>query len=140
MVVNRGNQIGWGNHKFAVSGNEILGITEVKYRDKTEKELLFGAGSKALGVGVGNESYEGSIKLYRYEIDRILAGITTGDKKLTALATQTLTVVAKFDGSSSFTTDVILFQFMESGKDLKQGDKMDVVELPLLVVDIQYNQ
>lgn len=139
VTVNRGNQKGWGNLKFAINGNELTGITEIKYKDKTEKELLYGSGNQAIGVGIGNESYEASIKMYRYEIDKILAGITTGPKKLSALATMSLTVVAKFAASSAFETDVIQFQFTESGRDTKQGDKMDLVELPLLAVDIQYN-
>jgi hypothetical protein len=122
----------------AVAGNQITGFTAISYKDKTEKELLYGSGRKPIGVGIGNESYEASISMYRYEIDRILAGIT-GEKKLSRLATFPITVVAQMEGESTFQTDVILAQFMESGRDMSQGDKMDIVELPLLVVDIQYN-
>lgn len=139
VVVNRSNQKGWGNIKVAIGGRQLIGITAIKYSDKTEKELVYGAGRKPIHVGIGNESYSGSIKLYRYEIDAILAGITTGEKKLTALDTFTITVVAQFDGASSFETDVVSAQFTESGRDIKQGDKMDEIELPLLVTDIQYN-
>ena len=139
MVVNRGNQTGWGDLKWDINGSQIVGVTAIKYKDKTEKELVYGAGRKAIGVGIGNESYEGSISMYRYEIDRILAGIT-GEKKLSRLATFPITVVAQMEGQTGFTTDVILCQFMESGRDMSQGDKTDIVELPLLIVDIQYNQ
>lgn len=137
-TVNRGNQRGWGDIKFSIAGQQVTGITSISYKDKTEKELVYGAGKKPIGVGQGNESYEGKLSLYRYEVDRILAGIS-GEKKLSRLATFPITVVSQMEGESTFNTDVVLAQFKDSGRDISQNDKTDIVELELLVVDIQYN-
>lgn len=132
------NQTGWGNVKVAIAGNQIEGITAIKYKKKDDKELLYGAGNKPIGVGKGNVSYEGSVSMYRYEVDRILQGIQDGEKSLGRVASFPITVMVEGSGGT-FSTDIVTAQFMEEGRDLKQGDKMDIVELPLLVTNIQFN-
>jgi len=135
-----GNKIGWGNVKVALFGRQVIGITAISYKKKSEKELLYGAGREPLGVGIGNNSYEGSITMYRYEVDAILAGARDKNKDadLSDISTFTISVGRAMD-DGGFQTDHISAQFMESGSELKQGDKMDMVELPLLVTGITFN-
>lgn len=140
LNTNVSNQTGWNNIKVALFGRQVLGITAISYKQTSEKETLYGAGREPLGVGVGNNTYEGSITLYRYEVDNILAGARAGNPQadLTSIATFPITVVRE-TSPGVFQTDIVNAQFTTTGTDLKQNDKMDLVELPLLVVGIQFN-
>jgi len=47
--------------------------------------------------------------------------------------------VTAITGSESY-RDTLKAKFTKTSRDLKQGDKMDVVDVPLTVVDITWNQ
>lgn len=140
LNVTANNKTGWGNLKLALFGRQVIGVTAIMYKETTEKELLYGAGRAPIGVGIGNETYEGSITMYRYEVDNILAGARTANPQATLASINTfpITVIREKEGGG-FTTDIVNAQFTTTGTDLKQGDKMDLVELPLLVVGVQWN-
>lgn len=129
---------GWSKIKFAIGDNLISGILGISYGTKVEMENQYGAGNKPLFIGEGNESYEGSMDLYRYEVDRMLDAITDGPKEISRIAATPITVTTE-QPDGSFKTDIVTARFPEFKRDIKQNDKMDKITLPLHVVGIKYN-
>ena len=131
---------GWSNIRLNALGRTFTGITEVEYGHKLSIENHYGAGNKVVGRGKGNEEPEAKMKLYKYEVDAIIAALPAGSK-LTDVAPFDVVVSYLPEGGDGLVNDVIRnCQFMEHKVSVKQGDMMIEIDLPLVVSDIEYNQ
>lgn len=134
-----GTRHGWSNIEITLFGRIVTGITSIKYDKEVEKENFYGAGSEPVHRGRGNKKSTASIKLYKYEVDAILDSIPGRD--LTDIAPFNIAVVFKPDGADKLRRDILLdCEFTKSGIDVKQGDKMIEVDLPLIISGVKYNQ
>jgi hypothetical protein len=134
-VLINGVRQGWGDIEFQVLGMLVTGITELKLDSDQEKENEMGAGNEPVHRGRGNRKYSAKMKLYHYEVNRILAALPPG-KDLMDVAPFTLNVVFKPVGSDTLKRiDVPMTEFKNSGLnvDLKQGDKSIPIDLDLVI-------
>lgn len=134
-VLMNGVRQGWGDMEFIVLGMPISGITELSLETKQEKSNEMGAGNEPVHRGRGSKSYSGKIKLYNYEIQKILDKLPPG-ADLTDVAPFTINIVMKAVGNDPLRRiDVPMVEFQSSGLNLalKQGDKSVSVDLDLVI-------
>jgi len=63
----------------AFGGRILIGVTEVEYTEKREKDLLYGRGCKPHGIVSGNRSYEGKISLWQSELEAMTRDALSND-------------------------------------------------------------
>lgn len=135
-----GTRHSWASIELVLFGITITGVTAVSYKKKSTITNEYGAGGEPVHRGVGNNEYEASITLMKYEVDRIMAALPAG-KSLGDIAPFNIAVVYKPQGNDILKTDVIQqCQFLEQGIDTKQNDTKIEVALPLLPGGILFNK
>ena len=132
-------QYSWANVKVNLFGRVVIGVRGVKYKISQEKEPVYGAGDKPLGIQAGNKSYEGELVLLQSELEAIqrAAGVGNDITDIPAFDIQ----ISYFDKrTGSLVNDAIKFaEFTEAEKGMSQGDKYMEVTLPWIALDIQKN-
>lgn len=135
-----GTRHSWSSIELVLFGITITGITAISYKKKSNKTNEYGAGSEPVHRGKGNNEYEASITLMKYEVDRIHAALPAGSS-LGDIAPFNIAVVYKPEGNDTLKTDIIQnCEFLEQGIDTKQGDTKVEVQLPLLPGGILFNK
>lgn len=131
-----GTSYSWANIKLNLFGTPVVGITAIKYKKKQEKVNNYGAGTKPVSRGYGNEEYEASITLFMEEWRRIIEAAPDKDP----LAVKPFQIQVLFGGSSiDFRQDNLeACEFMEDAFDSKQGDSKILIEIPLIIADIKH--
>lgn len=133
-----GVQYSWANASITVQGEVLYGVTEIKFGQKQEIKHNWGAGSYAVGRGIGNIEATGSITLYAEEL-----------KKLIEIAPEGwLPNISPFDipvtffNESNQEMNFILrnAQIMNTDVDTKQGDTKVEVTLDLAISHIDFGQ
>ena len=72
-------QYAWCDISIAFGGRILIGVTEVEYTEKCEKDLLYGRGCKPHGIVSGNRSYEGKISLWQSELEAMTRDAPSND-------------------------------------------------------------
>lgn len=128
----------WSDVRLYIAGARVQKVTGVRYKMKQEKEYLYAEGNKVIGIQEGNFVPEGSITLLRGAIDDLNAAArAAGGQNLLNLE---FDIVVKFlasaDGSRQMITNTLVrCQFTEYETALKQNDKKQEVELPIMYFD-----
>ena len=55
----------WSNVKLVLFGVPVIGITQIEYKRKQNKENNYGMGTDPISRGYGNKEYEGKINFSR---------------------------------------------------------------------------
>lgn len=140
-----GTRHSWANIEIVLFNRPVIGITEINYNQKQEKEDFFGAGNNPVHRGRGNKMATASIKMYKYEVDALNAAAKAAagnpGADITDIAAFNIAVVYKPAGSDILRTDVLHnVEFTELDAAFKQGDRMLEINLPLIVSHIEYNR
>jgi hypothetical protein len=136
MATFNSKQYAWANVRVVLFGREVIGIRGVKYKVSQEKEAVYGAGSKPLGIQAGNKSYEGEVVLLQNELEAIqrAAGVGNDITDIPAFDIQ-VSYVDKVSGS--LVNDTIKYaEFTEAEKGMSQGDKFMEITLPFIALDV----
>lgn len=131
----------WANMKVVVMGREITGIRGIKYKMIQEKEHLHGAGDEPIGIQRGKRTYEGEIKLLKFEYDTLsdIVSRTQGRDLLDFSGDIVITYVK--DLLSAPRTDVIKgFQFKDFEKGWEQGAKFMEITMPIIFMKLEQNK
>lgn len=72
----------WEDIAVYMNGVRIAGITEINFSDEAEREPIYGAGSKPIGVKRGNYKVEGDFTLTKEEADRFEAPARAAGKSV----------------------------------------------------------
>lgn len=130
----------WANMKVVVMGREITGIRGIKYKMIQEKEHLHGAGDEPIGIQRGKRTYEGEIKLLKFEYD-ILSDVVSKAKGRDLLDFSGDIVVTYIKDLQSLPrTDVIKgFQFKDFEKGWEQGAKFMEITMPIIFMKLEQN-
>ncbi len=130
----------WANMKVVVLGKELTGIRGIKYKLLQEKEHLHGAGDEPIGIQRGKRTYEGEIKLLKFEYDVLADAVKlAGGRDLLDLTADIIVTYVK-DGQSVPRTDIIRgFQFKEFEKGWEQGAKFMEITMPIVFMGLQQN-
>lgn len=134
-VLINGVRQGWGDIQFMAMGLLITGITEFSLDTSQDKDNEYGAGNEPVHRAHGAKKYGAKMKLYKYEIERILGAMPPG-KDLMDVAPFTVNLVFTPKGSDQLKRiDVPMTEFKNSGLnfDMKQGDKSISAALDLAI-------
>jgi|SRR5579875_3775606 hypothetical protein len=129
----------WSSIKVVIAGREVTGIRGLKYKVSQEKEHLFGAGDEPIGIQRGNRTYEGEIKLLKYELDLLQeAAIAAGARDLMDIRLDIVVTYQK--GSNPLRTDALMgVEFKEFEKGMDQNAKFMEITIPILFMRLQTN-
>ncbi|MGH2645629.1 MAG: hypothetical protein ACRDE2_16890 [Chitinophagaceae bacterium] len=129
----------WSAIKVVIAGREVTGIRGVSYKASQEKEQLFGAGDEPIGIQRGNRTYEGEIKLLKYELDLLqTAAIAAGARDIMDIRLDI--IITYQQGTNPLTTDALLgTEFKEYQKAMDQNAKFMEITIPILSMRLQTN-
>ncbi len=134
-----GEEFGWEDLSVVIGGKMPVGITMVDYATKQEKKNIYGRGADPVARGRGRREYDAKIGVLQSELEALIASSPDGD--LTKLPPFTVVVAYSPKVGDRVITDALLYcEFTEFKKELKEGDTNMVVELPMVVGQIKYNQ
>ncbi|SFW12818.1 hypothetical protein [Chitinophaga sancti] len=133
-------EVTWANMKVVLLGKELTGIRGIKYKLTQEKEHLHGAGDQPIGIQRGKRTYEGEIKLLKFEYDILADAVArAGGRDILDLTADIVVTYVK-DSLSVPRTDIIQgFQFKEFEKGWEQGAKFMELTLPILFMGLKQN-
>ena len=104
----------WANMKVVVMGQELTGIRGIKYKLSQEKEHLHGAGDEPIGIQRGKRTYEGEIKLLKFQFDRLVDVVRLAQgRDLLDFSGDIVVAYVKEDGALPRTDLIKGFQFKE---------------------------
>lgn len=132
-----GKVAGWNSITCRLLGRDVVGITEIMYKDSKEIEGVKGAGAFDIGVGEGNYSAEGSITLTQEERLALIDSLPKG-KRLQDI--DGFPIIIAYDYNGVIYKDVIHnCRIKTNGVEVKQGDKSIATKFDLYVSHIDYN-
>lgn len=135
MATFNSKQYAWCDISVAFGGRILVGVTEVEYTEKREKDLLYGRGCKPHGVVAGNRSYEGKVSIWQSELEAMTRDAPNND--ILNLSFDLVIAYVPLDGGQIVTDILKNMEFTEVKKGMKQGDKNMIVELPILFTDVK---
>lgn len=137
-IINRfGKVAGWNSVTVRLLGRDLVGITEVSYKDNVDFEGIKGAGQYDVGVGEGNYQAEASITLTQEERLALLNSIPAG-KKIQDI--DAFPIVVAYDYNGIIYKDVIQYcRIKNNGVEVKQGDKSIAFKFDLYTPKIDFN-
>lgn len=128
----------WSQISVSLLGRTIEGIMDISYANGVEHAPVYGRGKKPIGYTEGNESYEGSITLTKEEVNAIRSALPSG-RGLTDI--EPFSIAVSYESKQGILiTDRVIAKFAKQSFSASSGSTDALVEeLPLYVVDIQYN-
>lgn len=123
-----------------VLGYKVKSLQGFSFKELVDKEYLRGSGSAPIDIQYGDESYEGSITLLKYEYDRIVtAAQASGYKSLLHVPPNAVIITSEFKKTKQSIPRVITMTgvaFTEADQSQSQGDKMTPIDLPFLALSM----
>ena len=141
MTIINGRQYEWADISLILGGRDVVGLRGIKYKEKQEKELLYGKGNQPLSVQKGNRAYEGEITLLQSELEtlKLLARQQTGRSSVLGLNLNAVVCYGNpLHGDAMITDRLYGIQFTEEEKSMAQNDGKMEITLPFICTDIQY--
>lgn len=133
-------EVTWANMKVVMLGKELTGIRGIKYKAIQEKEHLHGAGDEPIGIQRGKRTYEGEIKLLKFEYDILADAVKKAGGRDILDLTADIIVTYVRDNESTPRTDIIRgFQFKDFEKGWEQGAKFMEITLPIVFMKLVQN-
>jgi len=131
-------QFSWSDVSIAYGGRILEGCTEFEYTKKQEKEILRGRGNKGHGILRGNKAYEGKLVIWQSELEAMERDAPDGDA-LNLNFSVTIAYTPR-DGGQDVIDIIPEAEILEYKKGMKQGDKNQLIELPLIFYDLKNQQ
>lgn len=137
-VLINGTTYHWSEITTIILTKPVVGITGIKYSDKTEMKNVYGAGGRVIARGYGNEEAEASVTLLLEEVRELIK--IAPNRRLSEIPPFDIIVVYT-PTPSRFCTDVIKnCQFLDTNIDWKQNDTSKEVELKLITSNIEWGE
>lgn len=134
-----GNEYAWEDIVVAIAGRPVTGITDIKYSNKRNIDLIYGAGANPHTHGRGKKEPSAEITIFQSEFEALQAGLPAGTD-LTDVAPFPIAVNYAVAGQAGI-TDVIESCRVESWeKGIKTGDGQMTIALKLKPLRIKLNQ
>jgi hypothetical protein len=127
----------FGDIVLTLLGNQPVNVKAISYESSQETQLNYGRGNKPVGHGRGQISYTGSITLGMDEITQIEAVAPDGD--ITQIRPFDI-IVSYINEDQGIVNDVITCFFNGNGRNPSNGDMDLSRELPLQILNIQFNK
>lgn len=130
-----GIEFSWVSLSFAFLGNaDVKGVKSINYKKIKASENLYGQGNDPVGIGFGQNTYEGEIQLMQKDIRAIRSAAGTD---LTEIAPFTITIQYA-NGTDPITVDKLLFcRFTEDGMTGETGANELPMTIPLQLAGLE---
>lgn len=131
-----GNAYDWDNISLSIDGEQIYGITSIKWTSDREFSNNYGAGHIPVSQGYGNWTFEASMTISMEEMGKLvnrLATITNGDVN-NLLDKEEFNVIIQYgnyDETKSHNVTLENCRFHNFGADTSQNDMNIEVEVNL---------
>ena len=139
-----GKEYSWQDIQIAFLGRVVFGVTEIKYKEKTERAFIYGTGRKPVAYADGQTDSDGSLMILQSDFEAMVASM------LAAYPGRTVTTLPPFDIIVMFIPDgdnprivkdviknVLIGEYEKGGK---VGDLNMPVTLPFKCSDIILQQ
>jgi len=134
------NEFAWSHTTVKLLGATLIGIDGWGFNKKFDKEVIYGAGDEPLDIQPGNKSYDGTLDLKKYEVDKLNdAALAAGYEDITEVPHEAITIVTSFKKSQVDKTRTIVatgVAFSALPQSMKQGDKQMPINLPFVAIKI----
>lgn len=129
----------WIDVKVILMGKEVGGLRGIAYKSKRQTEALYAAGKKARGIQRGKKEYEGTITLLQSELIALNnAAKQKGFDDISDIEFDAVVAYAPEGGVIS--TDMVIgIAVTEVPNEIKEGDLYQVIALPFIALDTEYN-
>jgi hypothetical protein len=131
-----GESYSWSQIVVAIGGVPVAGITELSYKEATEKENIYGQGSLPVSRGYGNTTYEGSITLLMEEVQALIRRSPSG--RLSDYAPFDVTVSYLPKNGLPVKHVIQKCEFLETNIETAQGETSIEVAIPLVIGFIKW--
>lgn len=134
------SECAWKDVSIQILGTKLTGLRGFTLKTSSEKEHVFASGDDPVDIVKGNNKYEGSLKLLKYEYDKIIDAVqAAGYSRLIDVPHPLVTVDVQYKKTLSSVTRLIAvlgvaFTDVEIG--MEQGAKMTEISLPFLCMRI----
>lgn len=137
-----GHQHAWADIRVNILGRTLTGIIGIDYDDESDAEFYHGAGRHVVAFGNGNIKATCKIKIYKYELDALIAAAKAkGIKNIQDIDFFDIVVTYQETKDAEETTDIIRnCKFKKVPKGAKQGDTKFEVDVDLLCSHIDWNE
>lgn len=133
-------EFAWSHTTIKVLGATMIGIDGFGFNKKFDKEVLYGAGDEPIDIQTGNKSYDGTLDLKKYEVDKLNdAAIAAGYEDITEVPHEAIVITTSFKKTSADKTRTIVctgVAFTGLPQSMKQGEKQMPVSLPFIAIKI----
>ncbi len=120
----------------AVAGGRILnGIRGIKSGEKIEREYLCAKGNRPWAIQDKNIAYEGELTVLQSELEAFIK--SSKNKSILSITLDTLTCSYAPKDGELVTDQLKHIKFMESMKEIKQGDAFMEVTIPIMFLDLK---
>lgn len=130
----------WSQVKVKVLGRTLTGIRGFEYKKAVAKEALYAAGSKPIDIQSGNESFDGNLRLLKYEVDMLNdAALAAGYGDLLGLPHEVVAITVSYKKRATDpmrTATVVGVAFTELPHGMEQGATMQEVTIPFVAMDV----
>lgn len=131
-------QYGWKDLSVSIGSKILDGATGLKYSRKKEKEFLYGRGDSPHEILSGNNSNEGTIKIWQSDFEAMVAEAIDGD--VLQLRFNITEAYVPADGGDTVINILKDCEFTEEASDINQGDKNQIIELPFMFLKLARQQ
>lgn len=136
------SECAWSQTSVTILKRTVVGITGFEFKAAIEKEYLRAAGSKPIDIQMGDESYTGSLKLLKYEVDMLNeAAQFAGYETILHVPHTLITVTCVYKKSLSDAPKTIAVQqlaFTDMPFAMERTAKMTEVSLPFIAMDMKF--
>lgn len=130
----------WSQVKVTVLGRTLVGIRGFEYKKSVTKEAIYGAGRKPIDIQEGNESFDGNLKLLKYEVDMLNdAAFDAGYGDLLGIPHNLVTISLSYKKKATDpmrTATAVGVAFTELPHSMDQAATMMEVSVPFVAMDI----
>ena len=126
----------WSKVSLSILGAKLQGLKAFEISKSVEKEYIYGSSDDPIDITSGNKSYPGSLKLLKYELDKVIeAAMAAGYDDLLDVPHNLIVATVEFKKNANSprrTMAVPGVAFTELKYAMAQGDKFMEVDLPFL--------
>lgn len=130
----------WSHVSIKILGATIVGLKGFSFKKSVEKEHVYAAGPKPIDIQTGNVKYEGSLKLLKYEVDRLNdAAQAAGYNDIIEVPHSLVLITCAYKKAPTDPIRIIEaagVAFTEWENAMEQNAKFSEVNLPFLAMDI----
>lgn len=130
----------WSNITITLLGTKITGLRGFSFKKTVEKEHVYAAGDEPVDIQTGNKAYAGSLKMLKYELDKLNAAAQkAGFVDITEVPHTAITIMTEFKktiASSNEVLSTVGAAFTEIDVKGEQNSKFMEVDLPFIAMRI----